>query len=78
MSKSGLVVIEYEQSTKGKRSEHVDREEQSHAISGMSENGISFEKFNEIEDRKKIIPEELSDMQPEVDVRVLHLDPSFQ
>ena len=76
MSKSGFVVILYEQSTRGNKSEHVEREEQSQAISGMSENGISrnFLFFS----KKAKIPEELSDMHPEVDVRVLHFEPSFQ
>ena len=76
MSKSGFVVILYEQSTRGNKSEHVEREEQSQAISGMSENGISRRIF--IIPKKPKIPEELSDMHPEVDVRVLHFEPSFQ
>ena len=78
MSKSGFVVILYEQSTRGNKSEHVEREEQSQAISGMSENGISRRIFSLFFFNKAKIPEELSDMHPEVDVRVLHFEPSFQ
>ena len=78
MSKSGFVVILYEQSTRGNKSEHVEREEQSQAISGMSENGISKRIFIYSFQKSLNLPEELSDMHPEVDVRVLHFEPSFQ